>query len=1692
MSTLVDVRSPNREENEGQGVRNASAQQTGQFSGRISSSGTIRGNPENPNLNSIFFSSANPGAMPINLDSNTNVNSSAASSFSSSGSFGDTSFHAGFSRVNRTESGKENIFNSSSAMGDGIDSNVNANLGPFASAPFSTSRASFSVASNNVFKNPSKDTAGIFQAEASTSAQRNRPVATQRPRFMKVRRNFNSSKGKSAAVTGKLFHSENSSGIEKCEYNPFHSKSNSGSNQTGYYSKRDMNQRTSASVPFSSVFGENIGNQGFEPVQDDHPKPFAKNVWAKQNDDVELGNRIRVWNPFTRTSESVSGVAANSYFKEHEDSRSSSTFRGVMKDKLASKNNSENNVSSGFEKWGCNPFQSNSNSVSSQTGYCFKRDLNQNTCTSASFSNVFGKSIGNQGFKTVQDDHLKPFAKNGSTKQNDDDDLGNRLRSWNPFVGRSGSGSGVAANSYFKKHEDSGCSFTFRGGMEDKLASKNNSENNVNVARGCSVSGWPGAVNVGSTVDDVNHAKNLNDSLVDNEQRASKPSEMNSGSVDAHLYNTEDAARKAFVFTTSSKPKSSVRSRHKQDLRSGRCDNSSSLKQAAGTYDGTFASQTSKSNTDGLKKNVDQASVSGSFRRGACTFDNPSVAEMHPSCPKFASSTTDSSVGPTTCGPIPSTFIFNAGSKFECGSQKAASPLLETFSFSEGSASGSAAHVFSNGSTKETANKVNLSTSTGEMGAIPKNWETLECEGKSSMKDSSWPAMESLFSSLKQSFEFSASKESSKSNSTRKKREKSQLPTSMQRKLGRRSAPKPKRYIPRSTPANNTEEGSPMDFSPYNETVSKDESSFGNHNMPDLGQSSAAWEASFEYAAQSRYNLHESLVMEAKVEELRAAAVNLHIGTDKEMDAKSRHQENPSKGGEGLSWQRSNSTCEAKSLFTDRSNNSKRQSFEEQISIPSAESELLNSKMEKIRIDEGGAKAEAEENSQNKQFAFAYSSVDAKAEEGSQNKQFTFASPSPNSTPSVSRRHARRSHRTKLGENINASSCDIKIESSPFTTQPFVFQMNGMQQEIISPNGDKLQGTKQKDEHKGNDFAEPFSSMSKHKEESGATATSNVVKSAATEQACEKWRLRGNQAYANGDFPKAEDCYSRGASIVSPNETSESCIRASMLCYSNRAATRMAVGRMREALADCKRAMAIDPNFLRVQIRAASCHLSLGETEEAVALFKGCLRPVKDIIAGEATEGLRKAQEVSECRDQAAELLDKRNPGDATNALRIVDEALLISPHSERLLELKALALLILRKYEEVIQVCEQSLDSAERNYCFVDNDNQLCNEDSLECPGQFPAKLWRWRMCAKAHFHLGRLEESLDLLLKYEEINSTVQKYGIESMESLTSFTATIRDLLRHKAAGNKAFQEGKHAEAVEHYTAALACNGESRPFSAVCFCNRAAASQALGYIADAIADCSRAIALDPNYAKAISRRATLHESVRDYGQATIDLQKLITLLESQQRSKTSQPGRLGSLSTSTQDLRQARERLAKAEEEMKKEIPLDHYLILGVEASSTAAEIKKAYRKAALRHHPDKAGQFSVRSDSGDDGYWNEVGEEVRRDAERLFKMIGEAYAILSDPGKRMRYDAEEEARKLRTRGSSSGSETVSEAYHYQYEKGSRRQRDRWDSWNGYNQYQRWQNGPDAAQPDTYARRSSNNSRFTDGSRWNDWDAF
>ncbi|MBT8260608.1 MAG: molecular chaperone DnaJ [Bacteroidia bacterium] len=63
------------------------------------------------------------------------------------------------------------------------------------------------------------------------------------------------------------------------------------------------------------------------------------------------------------------------------------------------------------------------------------------------------------------------------------------------------------------------------------------------------------------------------------------------------------------------------------------------------------------------------------------------------------------------------------------------------------------------------------------------------------------------------------------------------------------------------------------------------------------------------------------------------------------------------------------------------------------------------------------------------------------------------------------------------------------------------------------------------------------------------------------------------------------------------------------------------------------------------------------------------------------------------------------------------------------------------------------------------------------------------------------------------------------------------------------------------------------------------------------------------------------------------------------------------------------------------------DYYDILGIDKNASPAEIKKAYRKMAIKYHPDK--------NPGD------------KEAEEMFKTAADAYEVLSDPDKKARYD-------------------------------------------------------------------------------------
>ncbi|KAL5566683.1 hypothetical protein UlMin_029847 [Ulmus minor] len=873
-----------------------------------------------------------------------------------------------------------------------------------------------------------------------------------------------------------------------------------------------------------------------------------------------------------------------------------------------------------------------------------------------------------------------------------------------------------------------------------------------------------------------------------------------------------------------------------------------------------------------------------------------------------------------------------------------------------------------------------------------------------------------LFSSGNEKLELNAKRESIRDAGRKKKSGKLKRPTKFQQWIGQNFVSKDGSS---QENAEASDSYSPMDVSPYQETLADHQCS---------RETSVTSGESFNL---DNYNSVPSASNVSIDEDLTAATGSLNINEI-------------------------NATCEEtkEESFGFHSDNSVGAEGPMDESVSGAETESFKSATEEVDFisdapvleEEASSSSNTErhDNDGKLQFGFASSS------EGLSGSNFTFsASSAAQSQLSASKRLNKKKNWLKPGQDTNNSIPNPKMAYISTSSQFLPYSGASL---LSSPR----QGQKEDFstlQHRSKGISEVDKSRAINQQTDSTSAA--LI---AAQEACEKWRLRGNQAYSSGDLSKAEDCYTQGVNCISRSETSRSCLRALMLCYSNRAATRMALGRMRDAIEDCIMAAEIDSSFLKVQVRAGNCYLALGEVEDASQYFKRCLQAGSDIcvdrkIAVEASDGLEYVQKVSGCMNRSSELLQRKTSSDAESALESIAEALRISPCSEKLLEMKAEALYLLRRYEKVIELCEQTLASAEKNCPPTDAQDQSSNLDGSKLSKYFYFRLWRCHVALKSYFHLGRLEEGLAFLEKQVERLSVTLRTESNILESSIPFAATVRELLRHKAAGNEAFQDGRHTEAVERYTAALSCNVESRPFSAVCFCNRAAAYKALGQITDAIADCCLAIALDGNYLKAISRRATLYEMIRDYGQAADDLRRLVTLLTKQVEEKSNQLRASDrSIGSSTNDLRQARLRLSEIEEEARKDIPLDMYLILGVEPSVSASEIKKAYRKAALRYHPDKAGQFLAKNDNGDDGLWKEIAAEVHKDADRLFKMIGEAYAVLSDPTKRARYDAEEEMRNaLRKRNGSSTSRANTDTQNYPFERsGSRRQwREVWRSY-------------------------------------------
>jgi DnaJ family protein C protein 7 len=186
------------------------------------------------------------------------------------------------------------------------------------------------------------------------------------------------------------------------------------------------------------------------------------------------------------------------------------------------------------------------------------------------------------------------------------------------------------------------------------------------------------------------------------------------------------------------------------------------------------------------------------------------------------------------------------------------------------------------------------------------------------------------------------------------------------------------------------------------------------------------------------------------------------------------------------------------------------------------------------------------------------------------------------------------------------------------------------------------------------------------------------------------------------------------------------------------------------------------------------------------------------------------------------------------------------------------------------------------------------------------------------------------------------------------------VQKLERTKEEGNALFKTGKYQEAINVYSQALQIDPSNRVTNSKILQNRALCYIKVKDYKPAIADSTRALELDPSYTKARKTKAKAMGADGNWEEAIRELKGI-------QEANPSEPG--------------IQQEIRTAELELKKSKRKDYYKILGVEKDAGETEIKKAYRKLAIVHHPDK-----------------NPGDEAA--AER-FKDIGEAYECLSDPG-------------------------------------------------------------------------------------------
>ncbi|KAG8632953.1 hypothetical protein MANES_18G068500v8 [Manihot esculenta] len=323
----------------------------------------------------------------------------------------------------------------------------------------------------------------------------------------------------------------------------------------------------------------------------------------------------------------------------------------------------------------------------------------------------------------------------------------------------------------------------------------------------------------------------------------------------------------------------------------------------------------------------------------------------------------------------------------------------------------------------------------------------------------------------------------------------------------------------------------------------------------------------------------------------------------------------------------------------------------------------------------------------------------------------------------------------------------------------------------------------------------------------------------------------GNEKYKQGRFEEALAFYDRAIALDSSKATYRS----------NRSAALIGLGRLTDAVSDCKEAIRLDPSYQRAHHRLATLYFRLGEAEKALYHYEqsGPHADSEDVAQVQALQ-----KHLNRC-------IQARKLKEWNTLVKETDCAISSGADSSpEVYAMQAEALLRLHRHEEAyrsyrrapsfsVDSCAKCVGSAGTSYLLI--------------------------IGAQVYMAAGRFEDAVAAAQQLAQIDP--------SNREVSTVVKTARAVASARLSGNLLYKASKYSEACIAYNEGL----EHDPNNSILLCNRAACRSKLHQFEKAVEDCTAALRFQPNYSKARLRRAHCNAKLERWEASIQDYEMLI-----------------------------------------------------------------------------------------------------------------------------------------------------------------------------------------------------------------------